>query len=332
MDSRHPHHPTYDGRTYYDQPALKPSPWNWTVSTYTFLSGLSGAAEGLGLLVRHVDQHAYRGAVRNAHMVSVAGSAVGAALLIADLRTPQRWYNMLRIFRSTSPMSFGTYILSAFGAFSGVAGLAELAGRRNPPVRGARLAADTAQVGAAVTGAGAATYTAAVLSATSTPLWAATPGCLGAKFAASSIAAAAAALSIGERLGGRHETSRRLDDVAALATAAHVCVSVATHMRRRTTGVGEEMAGSREMRALNIADFVVAGALPLAAYGLNRFTEARSPGLSIAGSMAVLAGGALVRHLTMKAGMESARRPRAQFAFAQPRNLPDGSFSSRSAP
>src|SRR6185437_6866148 len=31
--------------TYYDQPALKASPWGWKVSTYIFVSGLAGSAQ-----------------------------------------------------------------------------------------------------------------------------------------------------------------------------------------------------------------------------------------------------------------------------------------------
>ena len=55
-----------------------------------------------------------------------AGSVVGAALLIIDLHTPTRFYNMLRIFRPTSPMSIGSYVLTSFGALSALLAAAQL--------------------------------------------------------------------------------------------------------------------------------------------------------------------------------------------------------------
>ena len=51
---------------------------------------------------------------------------VGSALLIIDLHTPSRFYNMLRIFRPTSPMSIGSYVLTSFGALSACLAAAQL--------------------------------------------------------------------------------------------------------------------------------------------------------------------------------------------------------------
>ncbi len=163
--------PVYQGESYYRQPAIKAAHWDWTVSGYIFLAGMAGAAQVLATIAHRRDPARFEKLRRNARFLGTAGAAAGAGLLIADLKTPQRFYNMLRIFRPTSPMSFGSYILGAFGAFSGIGTLAELF----PRARWLPRAGDLAQVGAAATGAGAATYTAALLSATSNPYWAAAP-------------------------------------------------------------------------------------------------------------------------------------------------------------
>ena len=43
---------------------------------------------------------------------------LSAVLLVYDLHTPKRFYNMLRIAKRTSPMSIGTWILMSFSGFA----------------------------------------------------------------------------------------------------------------------------------------------------------------------------------------------------------------------
>ncbi len=313
----------YAGETYYGRPALKPAAWGWLVSGYIAVSGLSGGSQLLAALFQRADRQRSRGIVRNARFIGLAGSAVGAGLLIADLRTPQRFYNMMRIFRPTSPMSIGTYVLLSFSGATGVTVLGEVMRGPGRVGRIADAAADMAQVPAAIAGAGLGTYTAALLSATSTPYWAAGPAHLGAHFASSSIATSAAALSIGERLGGRHDTADRLDTVAAIATGAHLAVSVVSDWHHDMEEVGDVTRETSSGRERQLADLVIGGAVPLAAYATYRLTRKRSPGLAILGAAAIIAGGFLSRHATMRAGERSAERPRDYFRFAQGRHLPE---------
>lgn len=313
----------YAGETYYQQPPLKASPWNWTVSGYMSLTGMSGAAQALAFVGQRVDPDGYRDATRNARYLSAIGSTIGTGLLILDLRTPQRWFNMLRIFRSTSPMSFGSYILIAFSGLSALSALGELLRERGSVGQIAYRVANAAQPAAAITGAGVATYTASILSATSTPYWAATPWQLGAKFGTSAIATGAAALSLSERLAGRHRTAGRLDCVAALATAAHLGLSLKTDADRQAKGIAGELRTSPDGMMLQASELVVAGLVPLAAYALNRATGDKAPALSVAASVALLLGGWMLRHGTMRLGMRSAEHPQSHFQLAQPRNLPE---------
>lgn len=321
----------YGGETYYGQPGLKSAPWDWTVSGYIYLAGLAGGAQMLAAIAQGLDRRLYRGVIRNARYLATTGTVIGAMLLIADLRTPQRWYNMLRILRPTSPMSFGTYILGAFGGLSGLTALGELLRGLGTPGRLARKIADLAQLPAAITGAGASTYTASLMSATSTPYWAAVPRHLGASFATASMATGAAALSLLERLAGRDASAQRLDDVAAAATVAHLAVSASQSAEQRRRGIPEDVEQTRAGQLYKSGDIIIAGAIPLAAYALNRATGGRSPALSAVGSIAILAGGYMMRHGLLYVGRKSSESPEAYFRFAQPRNLPGRHHGSQPA-
>ena len=45
----------------------------------------------------------------------------GAPLLILDLGRPERFFNMLRIFKPRSPMSMGAWCLTGFSTVGGAA-------------------------------------------------------------------------------------------------------------------------------------------------------------------------------------------------------------------
>ena len=319
--SRHEHILTrYGGESYYGQAPLKTPQWDWKVSGYIAIVGTAGAAQARAFLGGLRDPEAFRPARRTARLLALSGSAIGSALLIADLKTPKRFYNMLRILRPTSPMSIGTYILGAFGVASAVEALGALpAAQRRPWLR--RLS-NSGQAVAALSGAGAATYTAGLLSATSAPYWAAAPGALGAQFATSSVAGGAAALALAERAGGRGDTAGRLEAVAAAATLAHLGASEWAERRQADSGVSRAMGAHATKRELRAFDLLLAGAAPLAGYALNRVAGGRAPVAAVAGSLAVLAGSWLVRDAILRAGKASATRPEVAFGFAQPRNLP----------
>lgn len=105
----------YEGETYYQRPALKPSPYGWLIATYLYVGGLAGAAELIVTIADWVGRRRDRGIVRMGRYLALGGALISPILLIADLHKPERWYNMLRIFCKTSPMSIGAWILMAFG-------------------------------------------------------------------------------------------------------------------------------------------------------------------------------------------------------------------------
>src|SRR3546814_10370834 len=79
-----------------------------------------------------------------------------------------------------------------------------------------------------------------------------------------------AALSLGERLAGRTHTSRRLDSVAALATVVQVVTAFDARRRLAHAGMPERLEQQPAGRTLKVSEFVLAGAVPLVAYALNR--------------------------------------------------------------
>jgi DMSO reductase anchor subunit len=100
--------------------------------------------------------------------VSKTGAFAAGALslvgLVHDLGRPSRFLNMLRVFKVTSPMSVGSWLLSAYVPLTGIAAASALSGRL--PKIGTTATAASALLGPAV-----ASYTAALISDTAVPAW-----------------------------------------------------------------------------------------------------------------------------------------------------------------
>jgi hypothetical protein len=192
----------------------------------------------------------------------------------------------------------------------------------------ARTLAGIAQVPAAIAGAGMSVYTAALLAATSTPFWSSAAQLRAARFACSSMATAAVALSLGER---DEEVGSSLEGVAMASAAAEIAVTVLAERRHEMDGV--ELPARRSAAGrLDRAALALGVAVPLACYSVNALRRRRSRGLSLLAGLAVLAGGMAMRHAVLESGNDSARRPRDYFRFAQPqRHGPDRNRMTRAA-
>ncbi len=231
-------HRAWSGTTYYGRPQVKPAPFNNAlVGGYIFLAGLSGGAMILSTLLDLLRGRAAERTIGRGRYLALLAPTVGTGLLVADLHTPRRFYNMLRLFKTTSAMSIGSWLLVGFGLFSTLTAAAHRLARASGR-RWLRGVARAAQVPAAATGAGLATYTASLLAGTSTPLWAAAPRALAVKFGASSMAAGAAALSLGE---GRSSLGRDLDKVALAALAVELAATVSQNETYRRVGITEAL-------------------------------------------------------------------------------------------
>ena len=116
--------------SYYGLPAVKAHVWKWYVPAYVYLGGAGGAAATLGAALQLVGgPRAWRLTVR-ARRTSLACLAADSALLVADLGRPSRFINMLRVFRPTSPMNVGTWLLATAASTTAIASLLARAGER----------------------------------------------------------------------------------------------------------------------------------------------------------------------------------------------------------
>ncbi|PYV94336.1 MAG: polysulfide reductase, partial [Acidobacteria bacterium] len=99
---------------YYGIPLLKEPAWTWEVPLYFFVGGAAGAAAVVGAIADYTG--ADRKLVRDARWIAAAGAVISPALLIADLGRPERFLNMMRVFKPQSPMSVGVWTLLGFSA------------------------------------------------------------------------------------------------------------------------------------------------------------------------------------------------------------------------
>ncbi len=300
--------------TYYDQPQLKKSHWGVRVALYIFIAGLSGGAQLIATAADLASGDQQIGVVQRGRHIALVAVVLGPPLLIWDLHTPQRFYNMLRIFRRTSPMSIGTYVLSSFSLFSIMTAAADLFGWR----RVARVA----QVPAAIAGSGMTTYTAALLAATSTPIWAAVPRALAIQFAASSLGAGSAALQLAGRADGDEKSAPALQALSAVAAATELVGAIAAERTYRDVGIASSTTSRQPWGALHqFAAIGVGAALPLAAYAGKLASGRPLASLMFAAAIAVLAGSFALRLSVIGAGNDSALHPRQSLRFARRENI-----------
>ena len=155
---------TADGKSYFGLPLLQPVVWKHSIPIYFYIGGLAGASCALGAAAQ-LGGPRLRRLVRRARWTGLAGAAISGGLLIEDLGRPERFLNMLRVFRPTSPMNLGTWILTGFG---GCVSAAAVLGQR----RGvAGKLGEAAGVAAGVLGLPLAGYTAVLISNTAVPVW-----------------------------------------------------------------------------------------------------------------------------------------------------------------
>jgi formate-dependent nitrite reductase membrane component NrfD len=163
--------PRAEFQSYYGRPVLKKPVWEDDIAYYFFLGGLSA---GASLLAAGADLTGRPALRRGGRIGAVASIGLGTVFLIRDLGRPERFANMLRVAKLTSPMSVGTWILAAYSPLMGAAATAEMlpaAVRRTPIGRLVGRLARPAGLAAAALAPAVAAYTAPLLSQTAVPAW-----------------------------------------------------------------------------------------------------------------------------------------------------------------
>ena len=286
-------------RSYYGRPVLKPPVWEWRIPAYFFAGGLSA---GAALLAAGADLTGRPALRRAGRLGGFAGLLASLYLLIADLGRPERFHHMLRVAKPSSPMSVGTWILTAYGPGSGLAAAAELLPpslRASMPGRLLHAAGRPAGLSAAVFAPGVASYTAALLAQTAVPAWHEARRELPFVYTGS---AAASGGGLGMLLAPVAEAgpARRL---AAAGAAAELIAS--RLIDRRPGLVTEAYTTGRAHRLRRSSEYLTLGGAVLAVSGARRSRLA-----AVAGGLALLAGSALQRFSTFEAGVASTKDPR----------------------
>jgi Polysulfide reductase len=224
--------------------------------------------------------------------VGAAADVVSPALLISDLGRPERFLNMLRVFKVTSPMSVGSWILFVSAGTSTTAAMLELLGIAKP----VKLLAEGAAFAA---GPPLTTYTGTLIANTAIPVWSEARDELPWVFGASAAASAGAAATL--------VTPREAAGPARRAAIGGVVaeLAIARTMEKKLGFVGEVYRRGEAGRFLRISKACTA-----AGAGLLALRGKRSRLAASAGSALVLAGELALRWSVFKAGFQSARDPR----------------------
>jgi formate-dependent nitrite reductase membrane component NrfD len=276
-------------RSYYGRPIIKEPVWTWEIPCYLFVGGLAGASTGLAWVA---ELQGNEELARRAWTLAFAGVSVSPVLLISDLGRPERFLNMLRLFKVTSPMSVGSWILSTLGPAAALSAANSTLGWLPRP-------AAIAKPVAAVLGLPLASYTGALLTDTAVPAWRQARVQLPFVFAggAAASAGAAAMMATPSKHAG---AARRLAVGGAVAE-----MGAALAMDRGLGDLAEPYHQGVSGRLAHASQaFTVAGAALVAA------RARRSRLAALVGGGALLAGAMLERWAVFKAGIASARDPK----------------------
>ena len=103
--------PEAEFSSYYGRPVIKETVWGPDVPGYLFLGGL---AVPRPRSPRRAQLSGRPELARVAKVGAAGAISLSMVALVHDLGRPARFVNMLRVFKPTSPMSVGTWLLSAY--------------------------------------------------------------------------------------------------------------------------------------------------------------------------------------------------------------------------
>jgi len=286
--------------SYYGRPVLKEPVWIWSIPLYFYVGGTAGAAAVLAAAVQTFGGESLHPLVKRCRWVAALGGAASTALLIHDLGRPERFLNMLRVFRPTSPMSVGSWVLA--GAASATAGSALLADRKGA----LGLLGDTAGYAAALLGMPLSGYTAVLIGSTAIPLWQETHKSLPHLFIGTSVSGLASLFGLlppgspkAEKIVHRFGTAGKVVDLVAMA--------VVEHQANRVEAVGKPLREGLSGTLWQAAKALTATSLALSLLpGRSRIKRTATGLLGTAGALAL-------RFAVFHAGKASARDPQATF-------------------
>ena len=271
---------------YYGRPIVKPPVWKREIGWYLFTGGLAGASATMATMARASGNPVL---ARRAALVAAVAVNVSPALLVKDLGRPERFLNMMRVFKPSSPMNLGSWLLLGSGTATTGATLLDLAGiapRTRAVLEGI----------AGVAGLPLSVYTAVLLGDTANPAWHEGRRDLPFLFAAGAAASAGAAavLTTPPEHAGPARRAMLLGTVGSQVAE--------TVMERRIGGVARAYATGEAGRYRRTARILDGAGLALS---LARGRRVRRLGAGL-----LLAGAAASRFAVFKAGFQAAEDPR----------------------
>jgi formate-dependent nitrite reductase membrane component NrfD len=294
---------TGEGPPVVQGPMMKAPVWTWEVPLYFWFGGI---AAGSSFVALACDLSGDERSARIARMVAVGALVPSPPLLVMDLGRPERFYNMLRIFKPRSPMSMGAWALFAFGNLAAAAVGADLLGRRRTAQA---LGGATALVGGYL-----GSYTGVLLAATAVPVWARSRLFLGPIFISTATATGAAATRLVLVATGTlpvgHPTREALGRVETGAMTAELILSEIN--RHRLGRLGDALEQGRAGKVFTAAKWLVRGGL-----GLRLARRRGGPAVHHVASACYLAAGLCFRFAWVAAGPNSARDDEAVARMAR---------------
>jgi formate-dependent nitrite reductase membrane component NrfD len=283
-------------------PVINAAVWTWEVPLYFWLGGIATGSSFVALACEAVGD---RDSAATARRVTLGAVIPCAPLLVKDLGRPERFLNMMRIFKPRSPMSMGAWCLSAFSGAAGTAVAADLLGRE----REARvLTGATAALGTYL-----GSYTGVLLASTAVPVWARSRLFLPPIFVCTAAATGAAANRLVLAASGTpvgHPSRTALGTVETGAMGAELVLSSLNE--RRLGRLGEALDEGRANRLFELAKWSVRAGLGL------RFARSRGgPWVHHVASVLYLLGGLSFRFAWIEAGRNSARDDEAVARMAR---------------
>ena len=288
--------------TYYDRPMLKEPVWSIDIPLYYFLGGAAGAALTLGAALQLVsarNRNELRRLSEICHWTGILGSTGGAALLIHDLGRPSRFLQMLRVFRPTSPMNLGTWILSGAAPSGILTGLL-----LNRPGFLGKIGEAAGYI-SGIFGAALAGYTGVLVSNTAIPVWQESRRWLPVLFVSSG---AVAAVSVTDFFYDNEPGRRVTRTFGAISRVAEVAASIKTERAASSIAkVGEPFRRGPSGFLWNTAKVLSVASLAFSLMPGRSRTKSRAAGVL------GIAGGLCLRFAVHAMGKASARDPRASF-------------------
>lgn len=273
--------------SYYGRPILKEPAWKVPdVPLYLFAGGLAGVSATMSAVAEATRRPGLAAAGR---YVAAGGAATGVIALVHDLGRPERFLAMLRVFKPTSPLSVGSWILAPFSGLTAAAAGSQLTGKLPRAGRVAGLAA--AGLGPAM-----ATYTAVLLADTAVPAWHEAYPELPFVFGGSALTSAAGAALLAAPPAEQQPVRR----MAVLGAGLELAASA--RIERRTGLVGEPYRTGRAGALLRAGRTLTAAGAAL--------TVARHRLAGPSAAAALLAGGLATRFGIFAAGVASTKDPK----------------------